>query len=41
MYEKFFQIFLHIENFVFIIIDYGYSEKEFYHIDRPIVHSIL
>ena len=35
MYEKFFSdIFSTIGNFVFIIIDYGYSEKEFYHIDR-------
>jgi len=35
MYEKFFSdIFSNIENFVFIIIDYGYSEKEFYHADR-------
>ena len=35
MYEKFFSDIFHtIENFVFIIIDYGYSEKEFYHIDR-------
>ena len=35
MYEKFFSdIFNSVENFVFIIIDYGYSEKEFYHPDR-------
>ncbi len=34
-YDKFLSnIFDNIKNFVFIIIDYGYSENEFYHLDR-------
>lgn len=35
LYENFLtEIFNNIKNFMFIIIDYGYGEKEFYHPDR-------
>ena len=35
LYEEFFSnIFKNVENFIFILIDYGYGEKEFYHPDR-------
>ena len=34
-YEYFFsEIFKNIENFIFLLIDYGYSEKEYYHPER-------
>ena len=34
-YEKFFSDLINqVKNFIFIIIDYGYCEKEFYHEDR-------
>ena len=37
LYENFFSgIFNNINNFVFIIIDYGYHEKEFYHPERSL-----
>ena len=35
MYKKFFlEIFNNVKNFLFIIVDYGYGEKEFYHPER-------
>ena len=34
-YEDFFsEVFKNIENFIFLLIDYGYSEKEYYHPER-------
>ena len=35
MYKKFFSDSIsEVKNFIFLIIDYGYNEKEFYHPDR-------
>ena len=35
LYEEFFSnIFNNVENYVFLLIDYGYSEREFYHPER-------
>ena len=35
LYEDFFSdIFNNVENYVFLLIDYGYSEREFYHPER-------
>ena len=35
LYEDFFSdIFINVENYVFLLIDYGYSEREFYHPER-------
>ena len=34
-YEDFFsEVFKNIENFIFLLIDYGYGEKEYYHPER-------